>query len=80
MRRLKLKIESGECSLKIEFEERSLKIQFEETRAFCGVGRGAQVGNLHLEVNCGARVDVGRIFFMVRFRPWDPTNSRFGRR
>ena len=62
-----LKIEFEECSLKIEFEERSLKIEFEKT-SFLGVGRGAQVGNLHLEVNFGASVDVGRIF-MVRFRP-----------
>ena len=33
-----------------------------------------------MEVNSGASVDVGHIFFMVRFRPWDPTNPRFGRR
>merc|ERR1711951_127492 len=32
-------------------------------RAFFRVGRGAQVGNLHLEVNFGASVDVGRIFY-----------------
>ena len=47
----------------MEVEESSLKIEFEEKRAFFGVGRGAQVGNLHLEGNFGASVDVGRIVF-----------------
>ena len=54
-----------------------MKIEFEEKQALLGVGRGAEVGTLHLEVNSGASVHVGRIFFMVRFRPWDPTNPRF---
>ena len=58
-----MKIEFEECSLKIEFEERSLKIKFEGKASFFRVGRGAQVGNLHLEVNFGASVDVGRIFY-----------------
>ena len=66
--------------MKIELEECNVKIEFEVKRALFGVGRGAQVGNLHLEVNFGTSVDVGRIFFMMRFRPWNPTNPRFGRR
>ena len=41
-----------------------------------GLDRGAQVGNPHLEANFGASVNVGRMF-LVRFRPWDPTNPRF---
>ena len=50
-----VKIEIKECCLKIEFEECNLKIGFEQKRALF-------VGNLHLEVNFGASVDVGRIF------------------
>ena len=34
-----------------------------KSELFLGIGRGAQVENLHFEVNFGARVDVGRIFF-----------------
>ena len=37
-----------------------------------GVGRGAQVGNLHLELNFGASVDVGRIFFWYASGPGIP--------
>ena len=49
--------------MKIEFEEGSLKIAFEEERAFW-VGRNAQVGNIHLEVNFDTSVDFGRIFLV----------------
>ena len=48
----------------MQFEEWSLKIEFEEKQAFWGDGRGAQVGNLHLEVNFGASVNVGRMFLV----------------
>eukprot|EP00493_Phyllostaurus_siculus_P002303 UN02315 len=40
-----------------------MEIDFEEKRAFWGVGRGAQVVNLHLEVNVGASVHAGRFLF-----------------
>ena len=62
----------GDWSLKIDFEECSLKIEGWRTKfedwiwkkaSFFWVGRGAYVGDLHLEVNSGASVDVGRIFF-----------------
>ena len=57
---------------------------FERLALIFGFGRGAQVGKTSLlEVNLyGASVDVGRIhFYLVRFRPWDPTKTLdFGRR
>ena len=73
-----LKIDFEECSLKIEFKESSLKIEgwrakFEDwiwrKASFFRVGRGAQVGNLHLEVNSGASVDIGRIFCHGALQP-----------
>ena len=39
-----------------------MKIDFEEKRALFGVGRGASIENLHLEVNSGGSVEIGRIF------------------
>ena len=42
-------------------------------------GEGGMVEALKSEIfiwKC-ASVDVGRIFYLVRFRPWDPTNTRF---
>ena len=65
-----LKIEFKESNLKIEFKKSRLKTEFEESQFF-RVNRGAQVGNLHLEVNFGASVDDRCVFFMVRFRLWD---------
>ena len=54
-----------ECSL--NFEDRIWRVQFEDRiwrkASFFWIGKGAQVGNLHLEVNFGASVDVGRIFY-----------------
>eukprot|EP00493_Phyllostaurus_siculus_P004686 UN04707 len=52
---------------------------FERLVLIFGFGRGAQIVKTSpfLEVNLyGASVDVGRIFFfLVRFRPWDPTKT-----
>ena len=75
-----LKIKFGECSLKMEFEVRSLNIGFEEKQAFFELVEVLKSEIFILEVNFGASVDVGRNFFMVHFRPWDPTNLRFGKK
>ena len=42
--------------------EQSEKIEREEKRVFFWFGRSVSVENLHLKVNFGANVDVGRMF------------------
>ena len=47
----------------MDFEERSVEIESEEKRAFLGLVEALKSRNLHLQVNFGASVDVGRIFY-----------------
>ena len=62
-----------ERSAGIEVKDWIWRVQFEDRSwrkaSLFGVGRGAQVGNLHLVVNFGASVEVGRICFDTRQAP-----------
>ena len=59
----------------MNFKARTLKIN----SFILGFGRGAQVGKASfLEVNLRRkRRRWAYHFYLVRFRPWDPTNPRF---
>ena len=59
----------------MNFKARTLK----KNSFIFGIGRGAQVGEASfLEVNLRRkRRSWAYHFYLVRFRPWDPTNHRF---
>ena len=57
------------------------KARFSSNSIFCQSSNEALKSEMFIStVHFGTSVDVERMFFLVRFRHWDPTNPRFGRR
>ena len=57
------------------------KARFSSNSIFCQSSNETLKSEMFIStVHFGTSVDVERMFFLVRFRHWDPTNPRFGRR